>query len=88
MVSQSVYNVRTSTHHVLIYVNIDDSGRKRMRESQTDASIETPAFSFDRINDETRGANLDVGATALESSGDGVDRVEDEVSQPTEKARC
>lgn len=53
-----------------------------MREGEADPAVQACAFAFEGLPDVSGGAHVELVLAALESRGDGVDGVQEEVGQP------
>ena len=70
---------------VFVNVYVKSCGDKRMREGETYSSVQFFSLLLNGLPDEGECGYERFGLAALESSGDGVDGVEDDVCEPAEE---
>lgn len=75
------------THEILIDIYVEGGGDKRVGESQSDSPVESCAFLFEGLPDKAGSTNFKFLFIALETGGNGVDGVEEDVAQPAEQSR-
>lgn len=69
-------------HQIFIDVDVEGSGDEGVREGEADPAVQACAFAFEGLPDVSGGAHVELVLAALESRGDGVNGVQEEVGQP------
>lgn len=72
---------------VFVDVDVEHGRHEGMRESQRDASVESPAFLLEGLFDKGHGVDERFGFASLEAGGYCINGVEEEVCNPREEAR-